>query len=213
MLKPLGEIRLSEDLSMMNRGFSARRYVNTLTKNWDQGILDKFISSGKIKNGGGGFGGIDRTKSYDDEAKEMKRKRLDDLTQLPQAYKLERNLINELNSNRTYKFIKIDHSTTTSATVAAATATTPTTPMNNHVRISPKSAVIDLPVEQQPNSGNRSRQQQKFLNLDSIKVIDKNSAAEVNYRGLNMNEKRKVLSDLLYQSAVNNIMKNQIVNH
>jgi len=34
----------------IQRGFSAKRYLNNLTKNWDQSVLDTFVNEGKIKN-------------------------------------------------------------------------------------------------------------------------------------------------------------------
>ena len=83
-------------LKKINRGFSARRYVNNLTKNWDQDLLDKFISNGKIN----------KNTIYDRSEKETKRKRVDDLTVMPQVYRLDRTGLNELNSHRVYKFIK-----------------------------------------------------------------------------------------------------------
>ena len=51
---------------------------------------------------------------------------------------------------------------------------------------------------------------QKIIDLETIKVVDRQST-ELNYKILNPIEKRKVLSELLFQSAISNIMNHQIV--
>lgn len=178
----------------IHRGFSARRYVNNLTKNWDQDVLDKFISNGKINE----QTIYDRNNKM---IKEAKRKRIDDLTQFPQAYKLDRSLLSELNSNRMYKFIKIDHSFNSQSNEG----NTQLASNNNLTKRGDEATDANLSTRTIKST------KPKVVNLDSIKIIDKNST-ELNYKVLNANEKRKVLSDLLYQSAVSNIIKNQIVN-
>ena len=90
-----------EGLKKINRGFSARRYVNNLTKNWDQDVLDKFISNGKIN----------KNTIYDKPERDTKRKRVDDLTAMPQVYRLDRACLSELNNHRIYKFIKTQEQT------------------------------------------------------------------------------------------------------
>ena len=197
------------ELKRINRGFSARRYVNNLTKNWDQDVLDKFISNGQIN----------KNTIYEPRAeKEAKRKRVDDLTAMPQVncsrfrcfalplvnfscsthlfqvYRLDRTSLKELNSHRIYKFIK------------------------THDLVKGKQSWQTWLDQRSLSSGfldeasgeAKVKFKQKVIDLESIKVVDKQST-ELNYKILNPVEKRKVLSELLFQSAISNIMKNQIV--
>ena len=85
-------------LKRINRGLSAKRYLNSLTKHWDQSLLDAFISDGKIK----------QENIYNKNGeKAMKRKRADDdLTLMPQAYRFDQNWFTGTVDMRSYKFLK-----------------------------------------------------------------------------------------------------------
>ena len=50
-----------------------------------------------------------------------------------------------------------------------------------------------------------------IINPDPIKIFDQTSK-EVAYKSLNISEKQRVLSELLFNSALKNISKNRIVN-
>ena len=88
-----------KNLLRINRGLSAKRYLNNLTKHWDQSVLDTFISDGKIKPP------ADTSKS--DERKSSKRKHIDDdLTVWPQAYRFDSNWSAGTVDMRSYRFLK-----------------------------------------------------------------------------------------------------------
>ncbi len=85
------------DLKRMRRGFSARRYLRNLTKNWDQSLLDAFISDGKLC----------QETIYKKNEKTRKIQRVhDDLTALPQAYKFEAGWNIAAFDMKTYKFLR-----------------------------------------------------------------------------------------------------------
>ena len=86
-------------LQRINRGLSAKRYLNNLTKHWDQSVLDTFISDGKIKP--------TDTSASKDERKSSKRKHIDDdLTVWPQAYRFDSNWSAGTVDMRSYRFLK-----------------------------------------------------------------------------------------------------------
>lgn len=81
----------------INRGYSARRYLRNLTKNWDQNLLDSFIMDGKLTE----------DTIYERDVKSSKKKRLeDDLSLRPQAYRFDKSWINATVDMRSYKFMK-----------------------------------------------------------------------------------------------------------
>lgn len=85
-------------LKRINRGYSARRYLRNLTKNWDQDLLDNFISDGKLNE----------DTVYEKTKKASKRKRVeDDLTILPQAYTFDQSWVTAAVSMKGYKFLKV----------------------------------------------------------------------------------------------------------
>lgn len=85
-------------LQRINRGLSAKRYLNNLTKHWDQSVLETFISDGKIKS----------TDTADNsERKSSKRKHIDDdLSAWPQAYRFDPNWSAATVDMRSYRFVK-----------------------------------------------------------------------------------------------------------
>jgi len=91
--KPVSDI----DSKRMHRGFSARRYLRNLTKNWDQSLLDAFINDGKLC----------QETIYKKNEKTQKVQRVqDDLTALPQAYKFEANWNVATFDMKTYRFFR-----------------------------------------------------------------------------------------------------------
>ncbi len=87
-------------LQRINRGLSAKRYLNNLTKHWDQNVLETFISDGKIKPS-------DATILPTNERKSSKRKHVDDdLTVWPQAYRFDPNWSTATVDMRSYRFVK-----------------------------------------------------------------------------------------------------------
>lgn len=96
-------------LRRINRGYSARRYLRSLTKNWDQNLLDSFISDGKL-NEDTVYEINKNTHFYNNSNnlnKHFKRKRVeDDLTILPQAYAFDQNWISTTVDMKSYKFVK-----------------------------------------------------------------------------------------------------------
>lgn len=91
------QVSTDVDLKRMHRGFSARRYLRNLTKNWDQSLLDAFINDGKLC----------QETIYRKNEKTQKIQRVqDDLTALPQAYKFEANWNMATFDMKTYKFLR-----------------------------------------------------------------------------------------------------------
>lgn len=87
----------SSKLKRINRGYSARRYLRNLTKNWDQNLLDTFISDGKLNH----------ETVYEKSDKSTKRKRVEeDLSLWPQAYRFDQSWISATIDMRSYKFLK-----------------------------------------------------------------------------------------------------------
>ena len=88
-------------LKKINRGYSARRYVRNLTKNWDQDLLDTFISDGKLNHE------TVYEKTNDANVNAPKKRRVeDDLTIWPQAYRFDESWIAATVDMRSYKFLK-----------------------------------------------------------------------------------------------------------
>lgn len=86
-------------LKRINRGLSARRYLRNLTKNWDQNLLDSFISDGKLNE----------RNVYEKDENSLKRKRVaeDDLSLLrPLAYRFDQTWLSATVDMRSYKFLK-----------------------------------------------------------------------------------------------------------
>ena len=85
-------------IKRINRGFSARKYLRILTKNWDQSLLDKFVSDGKIKP----------NSLYEKNAKSFKRKLVeDDLSLWPQSYRFDSSWTMGNVDMRGYKFVRV----------------------------------------------------------------------------------------------------------
>ena len=53
----------------------------------------------------------------------------------------------------------------------------------------------------------------KSAKAEPIKIIDPQLEAEISYKSLATEEKEKVLSELLFHSALNNIKQQQIVSY
>ena len=82
-----------KELKKIQRGYSAKRYLNDLTKHWDQSVLQTFVSDGKIKN-------VERPTAAG------KRKLSEDLSKWPQAYRVEQNWAQTAIDMKSYKFLK-----------------------------------------------------------------------------------------------------------
>ncbi|CAF0718314.1 unnamed protein product [Brachionus calyciflorus] len=94
----------ASDLSLkrINRGYSARRYLRNLTKNWDQDLLDTFISDGKLNE----------NTVYEKNMKTTRKKRAeDDLTMLPQAYTFDQSWVSTAIDMRSFKILKVTDQT------------------------------------------------------------------------------------------------------
>lgn len=170
-------------LKKIKRGYSARRYLRNLTKNWDQDLLDAFISDGKLNH----------ETVYEKNDKSMKKRRVEeDLTLWPQAYRFDQTWISTTIDMRSYKFLKAQdfHWNKTTQMVS------------NEVEESKKEAEK---VEEIKNELVKPK-----TNDDQIKIFD-TAHHEVSYKSLTQIEKEKVLSELLFQSALNNIKKHRIV--
>lgn len=153
----------------INRGFSARHYLRSLTKNWDQKLLDTFISDGKIN----------QENIYEKNDRLAKKKRIEeDLSIWPQAYKFDNNLIQATIDMKTYKFIKAQEFYS-----------------NKQNKIENNDPIVI---------------KNKLIHEDPIKIFDQ-KLTEVSYKALNFFEKQKVLTELLFQSALNNLKKHNIV--
>lgn len=85
------------NLKKISRGYSARRYLRNLTKNWDQNLLDTFISDGKLNE----------EIVYEKNATSRKRAQ-EDLTDLPQAYTFDQNLISASFDMKNLNFLKLN---------------------------------------------------------------------------------------------------------
>ena len=80
---------LDTKVKKVNRGYSARRYVRNLTKNWDQNLLDTFISDGKL-HPTTVYGNNSNNNNSEANTNAFKKRRIsDDLTVWPQAYKFD----------------------------------------------------------------------------------------------------------------------------
>jgi hypothetical protein len=165
----LVNIETDKKAQRINRGFSARHYLRSLTKNWDQKLLDTFISDGKIN----------QENIYEKNVRLAKKKRIEeDLSVWPQAYKFDNSLIQATIDMKTYKFIK---------------------------------AQEFYSNKQTKNENNDSTiTKNKLIHEDPIKIFDQ-KLTEVSYKALNFFEKQKVLTELLFQSALNNLKKHNIV--
>ncbi len=190
----------------VNRGYSARRYVRNLTKNWDQNLLDTFISDGKL-NPATVYGNMNSDNSEANLNASKKRRISDDLTVWPQAYKFDESWIAATVDMRSYKFLKAQDfnlnkpfqeekidKTGTKRTVKNAEENKQT---DTIISVAPT-----LPMPQTKVN---------IINPDPIKIFDQRSN-EVSYKSLNISEKERVLSELLFNSALKNISKNRIVN-
>lgn len=85
------------NLKKINRGYSARRYLRNLTKNWDQNLLDTFISDGKLNE----------EIVYEKNASSRKRAE-EDLTDLPQAYTFDQNWVSASIDIKSFNFLKLN---------------------------------------------------------------------------------------------------------
>jgi hypothetical protein len=169
-----------ENMRRINRGFSARRYLRILTKNWDQNLLDKFISDGKIK----------AENLYEKNAKSHKRKFVeDDLSLWPQSYRFDPSWTNTNVDMRGYKFLRVQE---------YGRAKRFYNDMLDRDERLKKIVASDMESDEVV---------QHFAKIDPIKIFDENQN-EINYKNLNMDEKQEVLAELLFHSVLNNI-KNQ----
>ena len=106
MTKAASSNETDSKLKKVSRGYSARRYVRNLTKNWDQNLLDTFISDGKL-NHETVYGESRLVDCGEENTKASKKRRIsEDLTVWPQAYKFDDSWIAATVDMRSYKFLK-----------------------------------------------------------------------------------------------------------
>jgi len=168
-------------LKRINRGLSAKRYLNNLTKHWDQNVLDTFISDGKIKQ--------ETEKTNKNERKSSKRKHIDDdLTVWPQAYRFDTNWnTNGIVDMRSYRFLKAQDFNLTKTSLDSDTKP------DTNIKHNSFEEILDKPKKK------------KSAKDEPIKIFDPRHESEINYKNLATDEKEKVLSELLFQSALENI--------
>lgn len=168
------EIANDDDIKAkrINRGFSARHYLRSLTKNWDQKLLDTFISDGKIS----------KQNIYEKNLRLSKKKRIEeDLSLWPQAYKFDNSWVHATIDMKSYKFIKAQEFYS-----------------NKYNK------------NENGESNIHINNKTKLIHEDPIKIFDQ-KLTEVSYKALNFFEKQKVLTELLFQSALNNLKRHKIV--
>jgi len=89
-------------LKRINRGYSARRYLSSWTKHWDQKLLNNLIKDGKI---------TEETifeSNVANNNKIHKKKRLnDDLSTIPPAYRIHRHWLFTPGNLKGYRFFKV----------------------------------------------------------------------------------------------------------
>ena len=181
-LKPKDTEPLEETkLKRIQRGFSAKRYLNNLTKYWDQNVLDTFISDGKIKN-------VEKKKD-----KLLKRKIEDDLTHWPQAYRIDQNWAYSAIDMKSYKFLKSNEFN-------------PNYLSSRKADFKGEKQYSRLDSYNSLENVNDLESPLKRIKNDPIKIYNQNQE-EVSYKMLDPVEKERVLSELLFHSAMNNIIK------
>lgn len=189
-----GDKSADKQFKRIQRGFSAKRYLNNLTKNWDQSVLDTFVTEGKIKN-------------VDKPVTGSKRKLSHDLTRWPQAYRIDQNWASAAIDMKSYKFIKADEFNISSTRKHGNYE--PREELQKHEKSmskyeSPLASYQSMDEDEKPYQP-KSKKKKSALR-DPIKVFDEQHK-EVSYKNLATEEKEKVLSQILFHSAMNNIME------
>jgi hypothetical protein len=190
----------------VNRGYSARRYVRNLTKNWDQNLLDTFISDGKLHPTTVYGNNNNNSNNSEANTNAFKKRRIsDDLTVWPQAYKFDESWIAATVDMRSYKFLKAQDFNLNKSLEDEKLNAKKAVKYNEETK-QPDTTAAPIIVPSQPPPQTKVN----IINPDPIKIFDQR-ANEVSYKSLNMNEKQRVLSELLFNSALKNISKNRIV--
>ncbi len=195
-------------LLRINRGLSAKRYLNNLTKHWDQNVLDTFISDGKIKP---------TDTSNKNERKSSKRKHIDDdLTVWPQAYRFDSNWSAGTVDMRSYRFLKAQDFNLSKGWVffvlRSLNIFINETSKFNWTKLFLDDPRIETSIKYNSNEELDKPSKRKSARTEPIKIYDpQHQSHEVDYKSLATEEKEKVLSELLFHSALNNIKQQNLV--
>jgi hypothetical protein len=200
------EINMNSNQSMIkrrvNRGFSARRYLRILTKNWDQDLLEKFLHDGKIKHES-----LFEKKS-ERSFNNRKRKLLDDdLSLWPQSYRFDSNanLIATFNL-RKYKFLRVQEY----GIARRINDEKRKYFMMKHENIMEKNeTAFDNADETEVLFENLAAQNQ-IEQPNRIKIFDDNSN-EIDYKNMDITKKEEVLAEILFQCTLKNIQNQNLV--
>jgi len=199
--KQLSESKPAE-AKRIQRGFSAKRYLNNLTKNWDQSVLDTFVTEGKIKN-------------LDKPVTGQKRKLSHDLSLWPQAYRIDQNWAAAAVDMKSYKFVKANEFNISESRMYGQFEQKHEQQKENFVNLKFASGLEsyqsvdddERPYVPNAKKTKAGRKEEEFVGLpDPIKVFDADQN-EIMYKNLDLGEKEKVLSQLLFHSAMNNILE------
>lgn len=185
-------------MKTINRGFSAKRYLRVLTKNWDQSLLDKFISDGKIKP--------ESVYEKNSNNKSYKRKLAeDDLSMWPQSYRFDPSWTQSTVDMRSYKFLRVQEYGPNSRSSRKKAA------VKSRTKV-PTVGLIHDEDENDPYGSDNDDMMVKhqFSKIDPIKIYDEN-ANEINYKNLNLEQKEEVLAELLFHSVLNNLKSQRTV--
>jgi hypothetical protein len=194
-------VNREENMKRINRGFSARRYLRILTKNWDQSLLDKFILDGKIK----------AENLYEKNDRSFKRKFVeDDLSMWPQSYRFDPTWTNTNVDMRGYKFLRVQEFGKAKRFYQHAHPPTYLPFVDKKKTMTMYDELLDRDERLNKIVADDMESEevaQHFAKIDPIKIFDENQN-EINYKNLNIDEKQEVLAELLFHSVLNNI-KNQ----
>lgn len=195
-----------KEFKKIQRGFSAKRYLNDLTKHWDQNVLQTFVTDGKIKN-------VEKPTA-------SKRKMSEDLTKWPQAYRVEQNWAQTAIDMKGYKFLKASEFGVgggSQSKLERRTRDKYEARKEEHLseqRFSALDSYQSMADDEgafKPAGGKKAKTLAKGTEEDPIKVYTADEK-ELIYSKLDLDEKEAVLSTLLYNSAMKNIMS-MVINH
>lgn len=167
-------------LKKINRGFSARRYLSNWTKTWDQKLLDSLIKDGKINQ--------ENLYEPKDALSRNKKRINDDLSAIPPAYRIHRHWLFTPGNLKGYRFFKVqDYYMTKNV-------------FSDSQIVSDKKLAL-----------NKAKEMTKITITDNeqIKIRDQ-SGNDIDYNAMDLKEKENVLSELLFQSALQNIAEQQM---
>ncbi len=131
----------------------------------------------------------------------------------PQAYRIDQNWATAAVDMKSYKFVKANEFNISESRMHGQFDQKHEVQKSEHL-INMKfdsgmhsyQSVEDDEQSYIPNAKKTKAAPVKTVVPDAIKVYDSNQN-EINYKDLEMNEKEKVLSELLFHSAMNNIME------